>query len=333
MIKRVLVIYFFLSGTAIFQSCLKEADLPALNTSDIREIKSRSALFGGSVTDDGGAVVDLCGVCWGTATNPTIDDYKKYCKNRENTGSFDCIISGLTPGTYYHVRAFAMNRTGIAYGNEVHFTTDPIVAPAITTTILTSSISWTRAIAGGNIMYDGGAPIIEKGICWAMKENPTTLDNKIPSYADAENFTCNIFPLQPETVYHVRAYAANFARTAYGEDITFNSRYIPVVTTAAVTELTQTAAITGGNVVWTNGSNVIEKGICYGTAPYPAIEGTHITEEVQSLPGFGKFTCNLTKLNSGTHYYVRAYAIILWRDNGEEITVYGNDVTFTPASN
>jgi hypothetical protein len=325
--------YFFLSGIAIFQSCLKEADLPALNTSDIREIKSRSALFGGSVTDDGGAVVDLCGVCWGTATNPTIDDYKKYCKNRKNTGNFDCIISGLIPSTYYHVRAFAMNRTGIAYGNEVHFTTDPIVTPAITTTIMISSISWTRAMAGGNIMYDGGAPIIEKGICWALKKNPTTLDNKIPSNADTGNFTCNIFPLQPETVYHVRAYASNFARTAYGEDITFNSRYIPVVTTAAVTELTQTSVRTGGNVGWSNGSNVIEKGICYGTAPYPAIEGKHIREEVQSLPGFGKFTCHLTKLNSGTHYYVRAYAKILWLGNGEEITVYGKDITFTPTSN
>jgi hypothetical protein len=294
---------------------------------------SRSALFGGSVTDDGGAVVDLCGVCWGTANNPTIDGYKQYCKNRENAGRFNCIISGLAPGTYYHVRAFAMNREGIAYGNEVHFTTDPIVAPVITTSILTSSISWTRAIAGGNIMYDGGAPIIEKGICWAMKENPTTRDNKISCIADTEDFTCNLYPLQPETLYHVRAYAANFAGTAYGEDITFNSRYIPVVTTAAVTELTQTTARTGGNVLWNNGSNVIERGMCYGTAPYPPIEGTHIREEVQSLPGFGKFKCNLTKLNSGTHYYARAYAIILWLNTGEEITVYGNDVTFTPTSN
>jgi hypothetical protein len=82
-------------------------------------------------------------------------------------------------------------------------------------------------------------------------------------------------------------------------------------------------------VIWTNRSNVIERGICFGTAPDPVIDGTHIVKEIDSLPGFGQFKCNLTDLTFFTQYYVRAYGIVLFTGSGEEILVYGNEVTFT----
>lgn len=322
-----MVLICFAASIATFLSCLKEPALPEVTTNDVSNIKTQSASTSGNVIDDGGAEVDVRGVCFGTATDPIITGSRTF--DDKGTGSFTSIITGLTPETYYHVRAYATNRVGTAYGNEIHFTTSPIDVPAITTTILQSSIGWTGAEAGGNITYDGGASVIESGVCWAITENPTTRNNKVPSGEGTGSFTCGIYFLQPETVYHVRAYATNFLGIAYGGDVTFSTRYKPVVTTAAVTKFTQTIATIGGNVIWTNGSNVIERGICYGAAPDPTIEGTHIVGEIQSLPGFGKFTCNLTDLTPGTHYHVRAYVIVLWLGSGEEIMVYGNEVTFT----
>jgi hypothetical protein len=126
MIKKVLAIYCFVASVATFLSCLKEADLPTLTTTDVSNIKTQSAVSGGTVTNNGGVEIDVSGVCWGTAKNPTIVNSISVSRN-EGTGSFDCILFGLTPGTYYHVRAFAKNRAGTAYGNEVHFTALPIV--------------------------------------------------------------------------------------------------------------------------------------------------------------------------------------------------------------
>jgi hypothetical protein len=204
-----------------------------VTTSDVSNIKTQSASTGGDVIDDGGAEVEVRGVCFGTAKDPCITGSRTY--DDKGTGSFTSAISGLVPETYYHVRAYATNRAGTAYGNEVNFTTNQIAVPEITTTVEISSIGWTKAVAGGDITYDGGAAVTERGICWATTENPTILNNKVSSAADSTNFTCDIYPLQPGTVYHVRAYAVNLVGMAYGGDVTFSSRFKPVVITDTVT--------------------------------------------------------------------------------------------------
>ena len=49
------VIVILLSGTTIFSSCEKEADLPTVVTNDVVNIKAISATFNGFVTNNGGA--------------------------------------------------------------------------------------------------------------------------------------------------------------------------------------------------------------------------------------------------------------------------------------
>ena len=73
------------------------------------------------MTGDGGANVFSRGVCWNTAGSPTIAD--PHSIDGGGTGLFDSALTGLLPDTTYHVRAYASNSTGTAYGNEVTFTT------------------------------------------------------------------------------------------------------------------------------------------------------------------------------------------------------------------
>ena len=82
---------------------------------------ARSATGGGTITSDGGASVTERGVCWSTAHNPTISDSKT--SDGMGTGTFTSSISGLNSVTTYYVRAYATNSAGIAYGNEITFTT------------------------------------------------------------------------------------------------------------------------------------------------------------------------------------------------------------------
>jgi uncharacterized protein (TIGR02145 family) len=43
------------------------------------------------------------------------------------TGTFTGTLTGLTGGTKYYVRAFAINNAGISYGQEINFTSNPVV--------------------------------------------------------------------------------------------------------------------------------------------------------------------------------------------------------------
>ncbi len=95
--------------------------IPTVMTTEISSITSNSASSGGNVTSDGGADVTAKGVCWSTTANPTTNDSKT--TDGSGTGSFTSSMTGLSPGTTYHVRAYATNSAGTAYGSEETFTT------------------------------------------------------------------------------------------------------------------------------------------------------------------------------------------------------------------
>jgi len=92
-----------------------------VTTASISAVTSVSASSGGSVIGDSGPSVTARGVCWSTSADPTTNDSKT--SDGVGTGSFTSSITGLSPGTTYHVRAYATNITGTIYGNNVTFTT------------------------------------------------------------------------------------------------------------------------------------------------------------------------------------------------------------------
>ncbi len=79
------------------------------------------------------------------------------------------------------------------------------------------------AICGGFISSDGGAPITARGVCWSTSPNPTTANNVTNNGSGSGSFTSNLTGLQPNTTYHVRAYATNAVTTAYGNNVQFTT--------------------------------------------------------------------------------------------------------------
>ncbi|MBO4542948.1 MAG: T9SS type A sorting domain-containing protein [Bacteroidales bacterium] len=100
------------------------ANLPSLTTITISKITATSATGGGNITSNGGTSLIARGVCWGTSHNPTINGNHTF--DGSGTGSFTSNITGLTAGTTYYVRAYAVNAVGTAYGNEVVFKTSTV---------------------------------------------------------------------------------------------------------------------------------------------------------------------------------------------------------------
>jgi hypothetical protein len=115
--------------------------LPLLTTSTVTSITNTSALSGGSITSDGGAMITQRGVCWNTSASPTIANNRTL--NGTGIGTFSSSLSGLTYNTTYFVRAYATNTAGTAYGNQYSFSTTGYTVGNI-------------GPAGGLIFYDKG---------------------------------------------------------------------------------------------------------------------------------------------------------------------------------
>src|ERR1035437_5594775 len=316
-IAALLVLVLLIFGIIIINSCKKEPVIPTLTTSAVTNITVNSGTTGGVISKDGGAAVTARGVCWGTTASPTISG--SHTTDDKGTGSFTSNITDLTPNTLYHVRAYATNSVGTAYGNDVTFTTTLIVVATLTTTVV-SSITLTTAVSGGNIISDGGGTITARGTCWATAANPTITDSKTTDGTGTGTFTSNLTGLSAGTTYYVRAYATNSAGTAYGNDLSFaTTATLPTLTTTAVTSITLTTAVSGGTITSNGGTLITVSGICWGTTTNPSITGSHSTDGTTT----GSFTSNLTGLSAGDTYHVRAYA------TNSAGTAYGNDVSFT----
>jgi hypothetical protein len=95
--------------------------LAQLTTAAVTGVTCTAAISGGTITNDGGSAITLRGICYGTTANPTLAN--TVVNSGNGTGSFTSNMSGLIAGTTYHVRAFATNSAGTAYGNDISFTT------------------------------------------------------------------------------------------------------------------------------------------------------------------------------------------------------------------
>ncbi len=194
-----------------------QVGLAILTTTSVSGVTQTSAVSGGNISSDSGSPVTERGVCYSTRTAPSITDSKT--SNGTGTGSFTSTITGLTGNTKYYIRAYATNSVGTGYGQEISFTTGAVL-PTVTTAD-PSATSTTTAAGGGTISSDGGSAVTARGVCWSTSLNPTTNNSKTTDGTGTGTFTSNISGLNPNTTYHVRAYATNSVGTAYGTDKSF----------------------------------------------------------------------------------------------------------------
>ena len=126
--------------------------LPQLSvaTAEPTDITTSSAMVGGTVTVGEGNHIFTRGICWSTESNPDIDG--DHITGEAVAGNQSFTVEGLILGTTYYVRAYMVTDYGLAYGNEMTFTTLPI--PNYTVTI-SANPAEGGTIAGGGTYEQG----------------------------------------------------------------------------------------------------------------------------------------------------------------------------------
>lgn len=291
---------------------------PTVQTNEVTDVTYNSAKVGGTIAANGGKEITERGVVYSKSPNPSIVNGTKI-ESLEKAESYACTLMDLEFATTYYARAYATNEKGTAYGEEVSFMTKAKTIATVATSA--TNVSYTSATVGGNVTDDGGTTVTERGICYSTSANPTTANTKITSGSGLGEFTCNLTDLQDGVTYYARAYAINAKGTAYGEEVSFTTKqqFVPTIVTTQPTNVAYNSATVGGNVTNDGGAEVTERGIVYATTQNP----TTADSKVSNGSGLGEFTYNLTDLQDGTTYYIRAYAI------NEKGTAYGEEVSFT----
>ncbi|MEI7420602.1 MAG: FISUMP domain-containing protein [Prolixibacteraceae bacterium] len=286
-----------------------------ITTAAAASITAISATSGATIASDGGSTITARGVCWATTTAPTIAGSKT--TDGTGTGTFTSSITGLVANTIYFVRAYATNSVGTTYGTEISFRTFTGISTISTTNA--TNITALTATSGGNITSDGGAAITARGVCWATTSNPTIAGSKTTDGAGIGTFSSALTNLTPNTTYYVRTYSTNSTGTTYGNEVTFKTLTgISILTTAGITNITLSTASGGGTIIDDGGAAITARGICWGSATNPTINGSKTTDGA----GIGSFTSSMAGLTPNTTYYVRTYA------TNAIGTTYGNEVSF-----
>ncbi|MDX2278366.1 MAG: hypothetical protein NW218_02210 [Saprospiraceae bacterium] len=303
-------------GYGNLQTITTQVTAPEITTTVPYNITQTAATSGGYISSAGGLPVSARGVCWSTSSNPTIND--NLTIDGTGVGTYNSSLSGLSMGITYYVRAYATNGAGTAYGAEYNFTIPPPTIPTVSTSPVENIIA-TTATGFGQVNSDGAAAIITRGICWSTSPNPTINDSKSENNGGIGSYEESITGLTAGTTYYVRAFATNSIGTAYGNEVSFTSLTLPILSTSIVYNILATTASSGGTVASDGGSYVNNRGLCWSTNPNPTINNS-----AQSAgTGLGSFSLDMTSLTSNTTYYVRAFATT------SAGTAYGNEQSFT----
>lgn len=118
--------------------------------------------------------------------------------------------------------------------------------------------------------------------------------------------------------------AANQHGQFYFDDIVIVSDSMPKIgNTIAISSITNSSALSGGNIISDGGTPITARGICWSRLPNPTIDNGFKTIEDGNT---GSFSSSLINLLGETKYYVRSYA------TNEVGTVYGNEISLTTSA-
>ena len=283
------------------------ADIPVVSSTLVSSLSPTVIRVTGELNNDRGAAVTSYGFVYAlNSNNPTIGDKKVEASNISED-VFTADISELLSDTKYHVRAYATNAMGTAYGDALSITTKNGNPTVITLSATSTNSNFAKTI--GRIDSDGGAPLTSYGFVYSKENNnPNLGDEKVTlGTSTSGTFEANISDLLPETLYYVRAFATNDITTAFGDVLEVSTKDgKPTVQTLGATSTDPNSAKTTGRIDSDGGAPLTSYGFVYSKENInPNLGDEKVTLGTSTS---GTFEANISDLLPETLYYVRAFA-------------------------
>ena len=129
---------------------------PRIRTMGATGVTSTGASVSAMVECSGSVTVGARGLCWNTTGSPTVSD--DHVASGTGVGSFAVQLTGLSAGTTYYVRAYAVMGSTTRYGNVLTFTTpdDGSNGHAYVDLGLPSGLLWATCNVGADNPEDYG---------------------------------------------------------------------------------------------------------------------------------------------------------------------------------
>ena len=300
--------------------------LPTLNTLEVTNITSSSAVLNAEILTNGVPSYSERGFVYALSSNPTLEDtLGKLTAKVTEENIYSATVTGLELGKEYYVRGYAVNEAGVAYStNEVTFKLTQSLPEVTTENPTNISLGSGTATFNGTIENVGDPAYTERGFVYGHDHNPVVEDDnkKEVTGNGVGAFSIKVTELEINTTYYIRAYAINEAGIGYGNEIKLEfDAEKPIVNTKETTDVSIASgtATLNGSIETVGDPAYSERGFVYGFTHNPTIEED--TKKVAEGSGTGDFFANVSGLILNTTYYIRAYA-----KNVQGIS-YGNEVS------
>ncbi len=291
----------------IFFSCLKEPYRAPIyvNTREANEIKATSVKLHADVqSPDAGEITDR-GFYW-TANDSAATVLKNKISLGPGSGEFTYILKNLQAKKAYSFFSYALSDRNNGQGNVKAFSTLEFRVATLSTDTV-KNIGITNALMGGEITYDGGKVVTERGLCFSQTKAPTIKDLKIPVGDGEGKFAIVASQLKENTLYYVRAFAINSIGIAYGNERNFTTldyRLVKLKTNPA-SDIGMFLATLHGEVFDDGGGHIMERGFLMSLSPNPSLSDMKF---VSSQSVVGPMKTVVTELIENTTYYYRSFA-------------------------
>jgi hypothetical protein len=271
----------------------------------VTRIGADSAFAGGNITKDGGEAIIERGVVWSTSANPTTS-LKDRRKSGSGVGSYTVEIDTLLPFTDYYLKAYAINYYGTVYGQQVTFKTIKGVPRFNASNLITKDAYSVKVSAF--VSLDGGEPVTSRGFCISRNSNPNLLNSNVVTIGNGTlYYETQISNLLPKTYYYIRPYATNKLGTAYGRQIEVTTEVGAVkIDPVVILNVGASGARLSANISSAEGGTVSRRGFVISKKPEPFLYNATVLEGGK---GTGPYSYDVSGLELGTTYYVKAFGI------------------------
>ena len=151
--------------------------------------------------------------------------------------------------------------------------------------------------------------IIEKGICYGEKPNPTLKDNVLSannwSSKTPENYSYYLSETEINKTYYFRTFAKTDLGIQYGNEISYTTN-LPISYKKIVKRITNKSAELEFVIVSDGGSPILSKGVVWSKLPNPTVDLSSKTSMLSENQSVVKAVC--TGLEPATKYYARFFA-------------------------